>query len=318
MNGLTVISKVVTDSGISSRTLRYWEAAGLFVSGRDTQSGWRVYDEQALERIRITDLLRRLDFSIKEIKEILDNQTVDTLCRVLRKQLERLSKTGSEMEIRREAIAELIAILEAEEAITLSSLENMLLPVAVDRKKHVVQKLQGGFEMEKVKSKFDEVRYVKLAPARAVGNNCMDERNTEDGAMNPIFQWLDKTNLWGTARVYLFNVHPTADNPARGMGCYATIPEGIEIPEQFYEKRLPGGTYAVISDYEGDPSFGWKKIGALMKDPAWEWEYDGSGGCVGLEEHIGKAGGGFYIPVMLPVKRNTTPRACPSSTTTAT
>ena len=157
--------------------------------------------------------------------------------------------------------------------------------------------------MESVKSKFDEVKFIKLAPARAVAFNCMDEDNPEDGAMKPIFDWLDNNNLRGTARVYLFNVHPTADNPARGMGCCATIPEGIEIPENFYERRLPGGTYAVISEYEGDPSFGWRKMGTLLNDKDWEWEYDGRGGCVGLEEHIEKEGGGFIIPVMLPVKK---------------
>jgi len=306
MNGLTVINKVAADFGINSRTLRYWEAAGLFTSARDAQSGWRVYDEQALERIRVTDLLRRLDFSISDIKEIVEKQTVESLCHVLRKQLDRLTKTGSDLETRRLAISELIVMLEAETSITLSSLENILLPVALDRKKHIIQKLHGGFKMESIKSKFDEVKYVKLAPARAVAFNCMDEKNPEDGAMIPIFEWLDKNNLRGTARVYLFNIHPTADNPKCGMGCYATIPAGIEIPEQFYEKRLPGGAYAVISDYEGDPSYGWKKIGALLKDPEWEWEYDGSGGCVGLEELIVKVGGGFHIPVMLPVKKKQT------------
>ena len=303
MNGLTVISKAAADFGINSRTLRYWEAAGLFSSTRDAQSGWRVYDERAIERIRVTDLLRRLDFSIGDIKEIMEKQTVESLCNVLRKQLTRLTKAGSELEIRRGAISDLIVMLEAESSISLSSLENMLLPVTLDRKKHVIQKLHGGFKMENIKSKFDEVKYVNLSPARAIAFNCMEEKDPEEGALTPVLQWLDENALRGTARIYLFNVHPTADNPKSGMGCYATIPEGVEIPERFYEKRLPGGIYAVISEYEGDPSFGWKKIGGLMNDEDWPWEYDDGRGCIGLEEHIEKEGGGFHVPVMLPVRK---------------
>ena len=154
------------------------------------------------------------------------------------------------------------------------------------------------------KSKFDEVKYVNMEPARAVAYNFVS-REPEGEVLRVVFEWLEKNNLKGVARIYLFNTepYPTKENPEYGMGCCATIPEGIEIPEPLYEKRLPGGTYAVISDYEGDPSHGWKKIGALLDDKDWEWEYDGRGGCRGLEEHIERPDGGLVIPVMLPVKK---------------
>ena len=64
------INKVSADMGISSRTLRYWEAAGLFKSVRDPQSGWRTYDQYTLQCIRVTDLLRRLDISVNNIKKV--------------------------------------------------------------------------------------------------------------------------------------------------------------------------------------------------------------------------------------------------------
>jgi len=306
MGELITINKVVNEFNISSRTLRYWEASGLFMSTRDAQSGWRMYDDYAIQCIRITDLLRRLDFSIKEIKEIIEKKTIDSLCNVLKKQLTKLNNTSSDLETRREAIKELIVILETESSLTLLSLENILLPVALERKKHVVTKLQGGFQMESVKSKFDEVKIINLAPARAAAFNAVG-REPEDEAMEPIFKWVKENNLGGTARIYLFNTdpYPTAENPEYGMGCCATIPEGIEIPEPLYEKRLPGGIYAVITEYQGDPSYGWKKMGELLVDKEWEWEYDESR-HPGLEEHIERAGGGYIIPVMLPVKKKKT------------
>ena len=158
--------------------------------------------------------------------------------------------------------------------------------------------------MEVIKSKFDEVKYVRLVPARAVAFDAVG-KEPEGAAMEPVIKWLDENGLMGTARIYLFNVepYPTKENPEYGMGCCATIPEKIEIPGHLYEKRLPGGTYAVISEYDNDPSFAYKKFRELMKDADWEWEYDGSEGRHGLEEHIEKDGGGFHIPVFLPVKK---------------
>lgn len=303
MDELMTINKVSSSMDISSRTLRYWESAGLFKSVRDAQSGWRMYGDYALQCIRITNLLRRLDFSISEIKIIIERKTIDSLCDVLKKQLSRLDKTRFDLDVRREAISDLIEMLELEPTLTLSSLENILLPVALERKKHIISKLQGGFSMESVKSKFDEVKYVSLAPARAVAFSFVG-KEPEDEAYAPVKEWIDKNNLQGTARIYAFNVepYPTKDNPEYGMGYCATIPEGIEIPPPLYEMKLPGGVYAVISEYEGDPSYGWKKMQALLDDKEWEWEYDGNRNP-GLEEHIERAGGGFIIPVMLPVKK---------------
>jgi len=303
MSELMTISNVSSVMGISSRTLRYWESAGLFKSVRGAQSGWRMYDECALQCIRITNLLRHFDFSISEIKEIMERKTVESLCNVLKKQLNKLDKTRSDLDTRREAISELISILEIETTLTLSSLENILLPVALERKKHIISKIQGGFLMERTTSKFDEVRYVDLEPARAVAFSCVG-REPEDEAHAVVKEWIDKNNLQGTARVYAFNVepYPSEENPEYGMGFCATIPEGIEIPAPLYEMRLPGGVYAVISEYKGDPSYGWKKMEELLNDAEWEWEYD-MDRHPGLEEHIRREGGGFIIPVMLPVKK---------------
>ena len=165
---LTSINKVSVDMGISSRTLRYWETAGLFKSSRDAQSGWRVYDDAAMQRIRITELLRRLDLPVNDIKNVLDNKTISSLCQVLRKRLTALTDECSDLEILKTTINEIIEVIEAEPVLTLPMLENISLPVVLTRKKHDIKKSQGGFSMENLKNKYAEVKIVKMAPARAV------------------------------------------------------------------------------------------------------------------------------------------------------
>jgi len=305
MNGLTKIGKAALEFGISSRTLRYWESAGLFVSTRDAQSGWRVFDEQALERIRVTDLLRRLDFSIRDIKEILDKQTVDTLCSVLRKQRNRLTKAGADLDARREAITELIAILEAEASISLSSLENILSPVALDRKKHVLTKLTGGFKMDDLKSKYGDVCIVNLPPMHTAAYQCVSTEPEKD-SVEVVQKWLAENRLEGTARLFGFNTEPyapTQENPGYGFGFCATVPEGFPICEPMYAKELPGGLYAVISEYDDDMFACWNRIMALFEEREWGWAWVSDRHP--LEEHIARADGkgDFYMRIHVPVAK---------------
>jgi len=299
---LITINRVSAEMGISSRSLRYWEAAGLFKSVRD-QSGWRTYDEYTLQCIRVTDLLRRLDIPISDIRKVIEGKTIGTLCLVLKKQMSRLDKTHSELDTLRKSISDLLTKLDTESVLSLLTLENTLLPVVLERKKHIISKPQGGISMKNVKSKYDEVRIVRLAPARVAAFSCVSTE-PEDAAYSKLKDWIDQNKLQGTARMFGFNTepYPTADNPAYGFGFCATVPEGVEIPEPLYEMRLPGGIYAVISDYEGDPSYGWKKVHELCGDSEWEWIYDKDRNP-GLEEHIELAGGGFIIPILFPVRK---------------
>jgi len=309
MNSLTLINKVSADLAVSSRTLRYWEGAGLFTSGRDPQSGWRVYDERALERIRVTLLLRRLDFSIGDIKEIIDKQTVESLCQILRKQLGRLTKAGSDLETRRTAISGLIAILEGEETLTLSSLENLLLPVAVERKKHLLTKQIGGEKMDDINSKYGDVCIVTMPPMRTAAYSCVSPQPEKD-SIEVIKKWIADYRLESTARLFGFHTPPynsTDDDPGYGFGFFAAVSEDVAISEPLYEKRLPGGLYAVFSEYDGDPMYAWDRVMALFKDSEWEWEWDTGRHPEhpGFEEHIDRADGkgDFYLRVHVPVKR---------------
>lgn len=56
--------------GVTPRVIRDYEARGLLRSNR-TASGQRLYAEQDLHRLRIISKLRRLEFSLEEIQQVL-------------------------------------------------------------------------------------------------------------------------------------------------------------------------------------------------------------------------------------------------------
>ena len=59
------------------RTLHYYDKIGLLNPTKLTESGYRLYDDTALERLQSILLFRELQFPLKEIKSILDSPNFD-------------------------------------------------------------------------------------------------------------------------------------------------------------------------------------------------------------------------------------------------
>ena len=59
-------------SGLSRRTLQYYDEIGLLKPAAIKPSGYRLYDEQSLERLWRILFYKELGFSLEEIKKILD------------------------------------------------------------------------------------------------------------------------------------------------------------------------------------------------------------------------------------------------------
>lgn len=66
------VAEVSTLTGISVRTLHYYDAIGLLKPAHVTEAGYRYYDDAALERLYLILLLREIGFSLKEIGKFLD------------------------------------------------------------------------------------------------------------------------------------------------------------------------------------------------------------------------------------------------------
>lgn len=70
MKHLTV-GKLAKSIGINIETVRYYERMGLLPVPERLASGYRVYNEQAVKRLRFVSRAKSLGFSLEEIKELL-------------------------------------------------------------------------------------------------------------------------------------------------------------------------------------------------------------------------------------------------------
>ena len=73
------ISQVAKLTGISVRTLQYYDEIGLLKPSKLTSAGYRMYDDDALQTLQQVLFFRELGFSLKEIKQILQQSDFDRI-----------------------------------------------------------------------------------------------------------------------------------------------------------------------------------------------------------------------------------------------
>ncbi|EQF27220.1 merR regulatory family protein [Clostridioides difficile CD160] len=74
---MMTVKQVSSLTGISIRTLQFYDEIDLFKPTKITSAGYRLYDEKALEVLQQILFFKELDFTLKEIKTIMENPKFD-------------------------------------------------------------------------------------------------------------------------------------------------------------------------------------------------------------------------------------------------
>ena len=74
---MMTVHEVSKLTGVSIRALQYYDKIGLLKPTGYTQSGYRLYDDTALETLQQILLFRELEFPLKEIKTIISSADFD-------------------------------------------------------------------------------------------------------------------------------------------------------------------------------------------------------------------------------------------------
>lgn len=91
------ISDVARLTGITVRTLHYYDEIGLLKPSEVTQAGYRVYNDTDLEVLQQILFFRELDFSLEDIRKIMQNPAYEKES-ALRKQKELLLQKRSRLD----------------------------------------------------------------------------------------------------------------------------------------------------------------------------------------------------------------------------
>lgn len=74
---MRTVKEVSELTGISVRTLHYYDEIGLFEPTIVSEAGYRLYDDKALEVLQQILFFREFDMPLKEIKNIMENPDLD-------------------------------------------------------------------------------------------------------------------------------------------------------------------------------------------------------------------------------------------------
>ncbi len=92
------VSQLAELSGVSNRTLRYYDQIGLLKPARINESGYRIYEQEEVDILQQIVFYRELEVSLDEIKEIIQQPTFNRMKALenhyynLKQQRERLDK----------------------------------------------------------------------------------------------------------------------------------------------------------------------------------------------------------------------------------
>lgn len=74
---MMTVNEVSQKTGVSIRTLQYYDKIDLLHPAKYTETGYRLYDEACLEKLQQILLFRELEFPLREIKEIVNRPDFD-------------------------------------------------------------------------------------------------------------------------------------------------------------------------------------------------------------------------------------------------
>jgi DNA-binding transcriptional MerR regulator len=258
---LVKIGDVARKTGLSHRTLRFWEESGILKSVR-MENGYRFYDPGNMARIAQIDFLRKIDVPIADIKRIMQSQRLSVLVEVLSMQLSKIEYQMDELLSLKTIILSLIQHSHQN-----VSMDEFLENVEALSDNHSLSISLGEKERKSMKDNqdFSEVRLIRLpkmtfACARAIS------KSPEDDCWKIINEFVVKNDLLNQSgfRHFGFNdPDPQEGKEEYGYQMWVVIDKDTVVEEPMWKIDFEGGMYAGLVTTMDVIGERWKKL--------WQW-----------------------------------------------
>jgi DNA-binding transcriptional MerR regulator/DNA gyrase inhibitor GyrI len=255
MNKILTVSTVSKSLGISSRMIRYYEHVGLIESQRMDDYAYRVYDEDAIRKLRQIIILRKLRVPVKQISEIFDNNEAAVVIDVFERNISELDDEITALSTVKSILVRLVDELREKANVRLqldylgdssvfAIVESISLP------KNILQEEKSMSDLNKANEQLGRltdknVRIVYLPPSDVAAYQYEGDE-PEDHVGQVIDKFVRESGLAKVKpdlRHYGFNSPDPDETGYHGYEMWVTIPDGFEVPEPLTKKRFDGGLY---------------------------------------------------------------------------
>lgn len=302
---LQTIGQVSRTYGISTRMLRYYEQVGLIKSSRKENYSYRVYDENAIIRLRQIIVLRKLRIPVKHIISILSDYDAAQTVEVFRKSIGEIDGEITALSTVKAILTRFVEEINqktdvklkllGDEALfavitSLSFADNQINPTKED---FTMKDLNNASE-DLMKLEDKDVRIVHLPPM-TVAAAYSGEEDAEGKSFEMIRRFMTETNLLEIkpdARGFGFDCSPDFQGvgvPSKVYEMWVTIPEDMGVPAPLVKRKFEGGLYAahVLREWDFQD---WRRLGEWVNASA---KYDNDWDSPRWISAETKAGQGF-------------------------
>lgn len=145
------INEIAKLYGIGVDSLRYYERLGILKPRRDT-NGYRLYSLKEMYKLNMIRDLRRLNFSMEQIKAYLEGQTVDNTLHLLRQEADLVQEQLRELQAKAVLLEKRVATLEAARRVVPGVVARKTLPPrpCVLFTEHITRDEEMDFVMKKL------------------------------------------------------------------------------------------------------------------------------------------------------------------------
>ncbi len=256
---LQTISQVSRDYGISTRMLRYYEQAGLILSLRKDDYAYRVYDANAVSRLRQIIVLRKLRVPVKQIISILNNSDAAEAVEIFRQNISEIDGEITALSTVKSILTRFIEEIHEKADINLKLLGDEAVFSVIsslsfsDNQINEMKENLSMKELNKANEKLmqledKDVRIIYLPPmtiaaAYASGEGC------EGKALDMISKFTKESGLLKIkpdARSFGFDCSQGAaiGENSHVYEVWVSVPDNMEIPEPLVRRTFRGGLYA--------------------------------------------------------------------------
>ncbi len=169
------VGELARRTGLSVRTLHYYDEVGLLSPSRRSGSGYRLYSPEDVERLQRIKSLRQLGFGLSEVREVLEGANLSPE-EILRAHMARLEE---EIESRRkihERLRIIAAKLEAEEEV---SAEEFIETIEVIAMSENIEKYYTREQLDYLAKRREEVGEERIKEVGAEWPRLMAEVRAE-------------------------------------------------------------------------------------------------------------------------------------------
>ncbi len=252
---LQTISQVSKDYGISPRMLRYYEQVGLIRSLRREGYAYRVYDENAMSRLRQIVVLRKLRVPVKQIISILNNYDAAEAVEIFRRNISEIDSEITALSTVRSLLIRFVEEIHEKAAVDLRLLDDeMIFSVIsslsfsdnlIKETKNVSMEDLNKANEELMKMEDKDVRIIYLPPmtvaaAYASGEGCLDKASN---LLNKFIKESRLLSLKPDARGFDFDCMVNGED-SQGHEAWISVPRDMEIPAPLVRRQFRGGLYA--------------------------------------------------------------------------